>query len=328
MADARRRETPPAQVVSRDVGDFDEFAMLFPQWDGAFHQMSRGRFQGSVRLIATPALRFFEAQVNQSLLTRGSDGGDWVTCIPITARNAATTWQGRTLTPGDLIVKGTGVPFHNRTARNTVIASFALPASRLGEAVRVLGGDRAGFDWSGWFPVHPDPRAMARLHHALVDFRRSGGDAVSQELGVRCLVDAVVASDLDLPRPSARHGHARLVDRAAAYLHDHLREPVTAMELCAELGVSDRLLRLAFKRVHGLGPLAYHRVMRMHAVRAELRAARGTDVGVTAILERWRIRRFGAFAGEYQRHFGERPSQTLGVRGWPGVQSSRGGPSS
>lgn len=113
----------------------------------------------------------------------------------------------------------------------------------------------------------------------------------------------------------------RLAKRASAYLHDRVGRPVTAMELCARYGASDRLLRLAFKETYGMGPIAYHRLMRMHAVRAALLAARGRDRPVAEILSRFGVIRPAAFAGEYRRQFGELPSHTLGVRGGEGIQA-------
>jgi AraC-like DNA-binding protein len=86
------------------------------------------------------------------------------------------------------------------------------------------------------------------------------------------------------------------------------------MDLCASLGVSDRLLRLAFKEAHGMGPMAYLRLLRLHAIRDALRAARDRDIRVGEILDCHGITRPAAFAGEYRRHFGELPSETLGLR--------------
>jgi len=78
--------------------------------------------------------------------------------------------------------------------------------------------------------------------------------------------------------------------------------------------VSDRLLRLAFHEAHGMGPLAFFRLMRLHAVRDALRDAQGRDLRVADIFRQLGVTRPGAFAGEYRRHFGELPSEALGLR--------------
>jgi AraC family ethanolamine operon transcriptional activator len=138
---------------------------------------------------------------------------------------------------------------------------------------------------------------------------------------LRALIDALADSSVDVKTRLRPVSRSKLVRLAVDFMHDRLDKPLTALELCAELGVSDRMLRRAFREEFGLGPLAYFRLMRMHEVRAALRAARGGDEAVTDIVRRWGFHRLGPFAAEYRRQFGELPSETLGVRGWPGVKA-------
>ena len=107
----------------------------------------------------------------------------------------------------------------------------------------------------------------------------------------------------------------RLVQRATDLMQARPRQPLSAMDLCAELGVSDRTLRRAFPDTHGMGPLTFFRVSRMHAVRGALKQARGGDGSVAEIVRAAGFSRLGAFAHEYRCRFGELPSETMGVRG-------------
>jgi AraC family ethanolamine operon transcriptional activator len=101
----------------------------------------------------------------------------------------------------------------------------------------------------------------------------------------------------------------RLVRRADDYLRARLGEPLSLLELCRELGVSERALHYAFQEVRGLSPLAYVRACRLHAVRQELKAAPGT-AAVQEIARRWGFGHPGEFAAAYRRLFGALPSQT------------------
>lgn len=125
---------------------------------------------------------------------------------------------------------------------------------------------------------------------------------------------------------ATRHGHfankAGLLKHAVEFMHDSVDQPLTALDLCAKLGVGDRMLRRAFHDAFGIGPLKYFRTMRMHEVHSELKKARGTPVSVADTVRRWGFRRLGAFAADYRQYFGGLPSETLGVRGWPGVQQT------
>lgn len=77
-----------ASPVRRSIRDFEAFRKVFADWDGSFHQMSRGRFEGAVHVDAGRKLRVFQAWTNQSILTRGVDHAPLMTFIPITKGNA------------------------------------------------------------------------------------------------------------------------------------------------------------------------------------------------------------------------------------------------
>ena len=141
---------------------------------------------------------------------------------------------------------------------------------------------------------------------------------------LRRVIDAVasssrVAEDNSLGQVS----RVELVRQAVDYMHAHLDQPLTAFDLCAALDTSDRTLRRAFCQTYNLGPLAYFRVIRLHAVRTALQAARGSGDSVAGIARRWGFHRLGSFANEYRVQFGELPSHTLGVRGTKNSRPSK-----
>ena len=86
--------------------------------------------------------------------------------------------------------------------------------------------------------------------------------------------------------------------------------PLSLLDLCRELGVSERTLHYAFQEVRGLSPMAYFRAFRLNAVRQELKTAPDTAT-VHEIAQRWGFWHTGEFAAAYRRLFGELPSQTL-----------------
>jgi len=104
---------------------------------------------------------------------------------------------------------------------------------------------------------------------------------------------------------------ARLVRRAEEYMRAHLRNPLSVLDLCRELDVSERTLHYAFQEVHGLSPMAYFKVHRLNAVRQELKAAPAGTTSVHEIAQRWGFWHSGEFAADYRRLFGELPSQTF-----------------
>jgi len=319
-----RAAPPTTRAISRKLRNFSEFSEVFAQWNGQFYQMSRGQFQGSIRVIAGQNVRMFEAETNQSILTRGMDS-EFATFIPITTRNEATNWHGRSLSAGQMIVKRPEAEYHNLTARNAKLRALLVPVRLLEDAARILSGSEADFQASTWSAPRLPAKAMARLEKGLSEMmavsledpaflESKEGGAFEMEC-LRRVINAVSASSMAEGNSLDPSSRVALVRRSVDLMHAHLDQPLSALDLCAELDSSDRTLRRAFRETYGLGPLAYFRVIRLHTVRTAIHAARGSQATVADIARRWGFHRLGSFANEYRVQFGELPSHTLGVRG-------------
>jgi AraC-like DNA-binding protein len=82
-------------------------------------------------------------------------------------------------------------------------------------------------------------------------------------------------------------------------------------EFAAALGVSDRWIRAAFRRVYGVSLLAFFRSRAMHGAHRELRASLPDITLVTDVAMRWGFWHLGRFSATYKSYFGELPSKTL-----------------
>jgi transcriptional regulator GlxA family with amidase domain len=100
------------------------------------------------------------------------------------------------------------------------------------------------------------------------------------------------------------------VVKAYQYMMANARENISIEDLTSIAGVSGRALYEGFKRFKGASPMACLRAIRMQAIRKELLDGKDTD-DVTLIAQRWGFFHLGRFAANYQRIFGEKPSQTL-----------------
>lgn len=315
-------------VVSRQLDDFSGFSEVFARWNGQFQQMSRGKFEGAIHVVSGQVVRVFQAETNQAILTRGMDS-EFATFIPITGRNAATRWSGRRLPPGALIAKLPEAEYNNQTHPNTTIRALLVPVRAIQELTRILTGQSTDLDLPTWSAPRPSPRTMERFERGLADLLATAlqtpqilGSAEGRALEMECLrrlSDALVESSTTVSVSMCAKDRTTLVRRAVDFMHERLDKPLTAVELCAELDTNDRSLRRAFREAFGLGPLAYFRVLRLHAVRDALTQAQGSDESVAQIAQHWGFYRLGSFANEYRRQFSELPSHTLGVRGSRGL---------
>jgi AraC-like DNA-binding protein len=102
-----------------------------------------------------------------------------------------------------------------------------------------------------------------------------------------------------------------LVEQAERLALAHIDEPLHISTLCRTLEISERTLRKAFHKVHGLPPCRRLRMLRLSEVRRALLAADCRRVTVTEIATEFGFLELGRFSVEYRKVFGESPSQTL-----------------
>lgn len=302
---------PPGEP--RRIRDFDHLVRLFSAWTGRFEQLSRGPFEATLRAARGRHARAFLATTNQSLRARGREAVGVMSVCLVLPRAAGCVWQGRRLDPGRVVVLGGDAEADHRTSKDAVSFQFLIREDRFRRAVADETGDDPGP--LGWRAVVPAPGAFARLEAAM---RRFLGDpsaptADGEDAEGACLAAAVDALFPPADRRphggiplAAREGLAR---RAEAAMRDRLGAPVGEADLCRELGVRGRTLRLAFRERFGMGPMAYFQALRLNAVRAALKGG-GDGVAVAGVARAFGFDHPGKFAGYYRRLFGERPSET------------------
>lgn len=98
---------------------------------------------------------------------------------------------------------------------------------------------------------------------------------------------------------------------AETYLRAHMNASVSVSTLCRIVGRSERGLRNAFHRVHGIGPKRWMLEERLHGARRALSEVRSRPMTVTGVATDHGFYELGRFAATYKQAFGEAPSQTL-----------------
>jgi AraC family ethanolamine operon transcriptional activator len=116
---------------------------------------------------------------------------------------------------------------------------------------------------------------------------------------------------LTVARRASKGSKRDLVAHAEGLALADLYTPLNIATLCRVLAVSERTLRKAFHRIHGLPPHRYLRMLKLSRARQELMLVRGRSVTVTEIATDLGFVELGRFSVEYRRMFGESPSETL-----------------
>jgi AraC-like DNA-binding protein len=140
---------------------------------------------------------------------------------------------------------------------------------------------------------------------ALTDAQAAHG--LEQQL-LHALIECLSTGFTDNETSAARR-HRGILARFEDLLQT---EPFPRMaDVCAALGISERMLRECCKKHLGMGPNSYRHLHRMQHVHRALRGEDPCAASVFEIASRYGIRDLGRFAANYRALYGELPSVTL-----------------
>ena len=298
--------------------DFDELVRAVPRWDLRLRQFSRGPFRGQLQFLQLGAIQVFRVAVNQMIHIEGWPPPGSFGCFPVLAANENAVWGGRHLKAGQVRVFDRGQEADHVTAadhyqlvglmvdgdlfRQEMLGGLDLEERLVGKEVVTTSRADCRALWSHLV-------GLFDLAQAQPDLLTQPGRLIEQEC-LRRFAGLLVQPNDDRTacQPSNR---ARVVRRAEDYMQAHLADPLSVLDLCRELAISERTLHYAFQEVRGLSPMAYFKASRLNAVRQELKAAAAGTTSVREIAQRWGFWHTGEFAADYRRLFGELPSETF-----------------
>jgi AraC family ethanolamine operon transcriptional activator len=320
--------SPQELVISHlRLHDVDEQALSLLGWEQEYHQLSPGRYEGSVTWCSMKGLEFFVETSNQQLHQAGSlpagsvamalalecEGQGWISGHPVGRDTLVVLNDQRPLdfrTPITLTVAAIVVAMEDLLRFAGVFECEAAVASALAQGALTLPGLIA-----------------SHLRDSLTSVARSvGGDRLAMNHGnaLAAFRNSLVAGFVNAlgsagpaPRTTTRSAaqHRRIVERAVQYMRSHASEPIGVVDICQAVGVHSRVLQYCFNEVFGVAPVNYLRCLRLHQVRREIKESPGTPLG--DIAARWGIWHLGRFASDYKRLFGELPSATARHAGAP-----------
>jgi AraC-like DNA-binding protein len=310
---------PDAKAIWSDIAftRFEDLARYFTQWSGSIEQLSCGRFRGTIRVVKGRTVRARYVTADQAVALRGAEPPSQVSICPVLPETAGCFWQGRSVAAGQVVVRTGKVAVDHRTSRRFGNLCISVHADEFHRTAQILAG--ASDPPPDWATMAPAPATFARLvtrAKALVHARYPHD--VSDDGDVHRLEQSCLAAVVEVMCPTADTAgrllslpaREALVRRAVDFLRARLREPIGEIDLCRELGVSGRTLRLAFRERFGLGPITYFQSIRLHAARSALQSTDPIVRGIAAVAREFGFTHPGKFAGYYRRQFGEAPSAT------------------
>jgi AraC-like DNA-binding protein len=253
---------------------------------------------------ALPRIAFVTVPTGMLLVSFPIDGGP------------SPVWCGIEIGTGEMIALGPGERLHARTVGPCYWAGIWVPEQQLVHYGRALTGARFIVPPAArWRPPPAAVRQLRHLHRAAVRMAEARAGALTdlqaahgleQQL-LHALIECL--SDGAEEETAAASRHRDILARFEDLLVDEPSLPM--LDICAALGVSDRLLRECCKKHLGMGPSRYRRLRGMQQVHRALRSGTPDIASVSEVARRHGFRGLGRLAANYRALYGERPSATL-----------------
>ena len=141
-----------------------------------------------------------------------------------------------------------------------------------------------------------DANARLRVHERLLELLAGSIHSASRGLG---------------RTPRAQTSRWQVVRKAEDFMREYAHQSISLTSLCNVTHASERSLRRAFHEVIGVSPMSYLTAIRMNRARADLEQSYRKANTVSSVAMRWEFAHLGRFSRDYQRFFGELPSETL-----------------
>jgi AraC-like DNA-binding protein len=309
----------PSSVV-RTFTDPDDNAASIRSTTAEVTVMGRGNFKAKLIHIDLGRLRMNRFTDNLPRISLCHDHPGYATISLRTHPGPSLRRSGVEMLVTNIIRRAHSETYFQQSDGFASFGSMSLPVADLAS----LGAAIVGCDLTpprDSLVVTPDTVALdrlQRLHAAAGSLAEETPSVLAHPEVARGLKQALIGAMVDCLSPaqqsedrSALRHHAAITRRFHAAIEQHLDRPLYIPELCVEIGVSERTLRVCCQEQLGMSPKRYLLMRRMRLARQALWANAPAETTVTEIATRYGFWQFGRFAGEYKQLFGELPSTTL-----------------
>ncbi|WP_164659573.1 helix-turn-helix transcriptional regulator [Tropicibacter sp. Alg240-R139] len=302
-------------VTHQEFADFGQTASAFGGWDLETVQVDTGP---TTSIVKTRRLPDMELLFNQE--THGGVS-DWLiekgktTVAFYHPSMMPGAWCGHEVGPDDMLVTSSDRDHFARTPHNLSMVMLTAQTD-LFDRYNALPCKTRGLVSSSTNAVVPLMRTGRQLRKLLFELMLSDRvemlfDDLALQDEILCLLGKALDEANAMQQPRARPVAGFGLVQRAVRLANHSSDRIGASALASTLGVSLRVLDLAFRQELGISPGRYMLQQRLQCVRSEIIQANLDRTLIKQIAIRNGFSDLGRFAQYYRRMYGELPSQTL-----------------
>lgn len=307
--------------ITQHFDDFDAFSEAAKGWDLQFDQLSRGAFEGKLWHCIMPNAQIGRARFNRQLEQQGAAPLGLLTFVIPAQQELNLNWRRKNVGRDDLLINPYNGAFYSIS--NSCFDVFTISmteqvlekAARANEATSVLRLLQLND------VIRLPPAASDHLRTAChLFFKHLKGNPKHFTEGLmddqllieipRIIVN-VIAQSTGNPIPRQVKSKTDQIKKAREAIAAFGHLPISISDLGKMVGMSQRSLLYAFRDEFSISPKGYLQTYRLNRVRKDLRTTAPASAAIANIANEWGFWHMGQFARDYQRQFGELPSQTL-----------------
>ena len=200
---------------------------------------------------------------------------------------------------------------------------FAIPETELTQLIADITNDNPEEVLDGHDICHLSTQMATQVRQACIAYLRAVSwsmerpteawklPEIAQSI-VELIARSVVDSRPQYGQKPILGRHRTLVRKARdIFAQPMTDQPLRVSQLCRDMGVSERTLRHVFNSVTGMSPRAFFRNKRLNQVHRTLLDADPAEALIKEVAFASGFRQLGKLSRDYQKLFGELPSDTL-----------------
>jgi AraC-like DNA-binding protein len=294
-------------------GEAEDFeAVLSADGVAAMLFLGHGQFRARLTQVRLERLRLATVEETQLRVAFIAVSASMVlVACPING-GPSPVWGGLEIRRGEIITLGPGQRLHTKTGGPCQWGYILVPYRQVVEYGRALSGPRFVVPTAArWRPPPAPMRQLRELHRSAIRMAEAVADVQAAHGLEQQILDALIECLSEGAQEETAAGRRRR-DILARFEDLLVAEPsLPVADVCAALGVSDRLLRECCKSQLGMGPSRYRRLRAMQQLHRALRSGTPDIASVSEAARQHGFNGLGRLAANYRVLYGELPSATL-----------------
>ncbi|NWK55774.1 AraC family transcriptional regulator [Verrucomicrobiaceae bacterium N1E253] len=310
---------PNYMLIHKGFGNFDAHAEAYRGWDVDLALLSKGNFTSELFQVIDPTAGYYFGRNYFSHPTQqvGTPPSGVRTFAFLTTLDGGLHWRGQMVTGLDVMVFPDGGELFAINQPEFHLASLSVTDETLRQLAEVTGYQQVLEDMDKGEVFRLTLKGMQLVlkemcrYEALLAKPHYSADLVAQMDRVFIALLRGLSQTDSRSKVICSKKKANAVRQAECYLRAHAQEVPDTKKLCEITGVSDRTLQVGFKETFGVTPKAYLQAIRLSRVHQILRRSKLKNLKIADVANAWGFWHMGQFAADYQKSFGEKPSQSL-----------------